>query len=72
VTAPAVASSKTWQVSVVGWPGGGGGMVVGGVMAVGMGVVVVDGVMAVGMGVVVVDGHGVVDGDGVGGGGWGC
>jgi hypothetical protein len=47
-------------------------MVVGGVMAVGMGVVVVDGVMAVGMGVVVVDGHGVVDGDGVGGGGWGC
>ncbi len=43
VTAPAVASSKTWQVSVVGWAGGGDGMVVGGVMAVGMGVMAVDG-----------------------------
>jgi len=43
VTALAVASPEGWQVSVVGWPAGGDGLTVGGVMVVGMGVVVVDG-----------------------------
>jgi hypothetical protein len=62
MTASAVASSKTWQVSVLGWSDlgwsvGGDGMVVGGVMAVGMDVAV--------------DGDGTGDGDEVGGGG-GC
>ena len=38
VTAPVAASPEGWQVSVLGWAGGGDGMVVGGVMAVGMGV----------------------------------
>lgn len=55
MTAPAVATSKTWQVSVVGWPVGGEALVVGGVMVVGMGVVVVDG-------------DGIADGVGGGGG----
>ena len=52
MTAPAAASSKTWQVSVVGWVGGGEGWMVGGVMAVGMGmgvVAVVGGLGVVGM-----------------------
>ena len=58
MTAPEVASSKTWQVSVVGWPLGGDGIVVGGLVTVGMVFVVVNG-------------DGVTDGDRVGGGG-GC
>ena len=45
MTAPVVlASPQGWQVSVPGWAGGGDGMVVGGVMAVGVRVVVVEGV----------------------------
>jgi hypothetical protein len=55
VTAPAVASSKTWQVSVPGWAGGGEGWMVGGVMVVGLVVVGVVGVVE------------VVDGKAVGG-----
>ena len=54
MTAATIASSKTWQVSVVGWPVGGDERVVGGVMAVGLGMGAVDG---------------VVDGEEVGGGG---
>jgi hypothetical protein len=42
VTAPAVASPKGWQVSVVGWPVGGERLVVGGVVVAGMGVVAGD------------------------------
>jgi hypothetical protein len=53
---PVVASSKTWQVSVGVWAGGGDGMVV-------------VGVMGTGMGVVAVVGEGVVDAVG---GGQGC